>query len=384
MPFGASVLFGDDNAPIPSDMSQWLVEIRVEQELNKITRFAVRFEDDLCGQAPAVEGREELTPNTLFSIVVPDGDESACLVRGRITRIKSSSQLGGAGSWIEAHGESRQIEMDRETMQANWAGPEAQIVESVLGYYTFAPDVANIQSKTYTTTEQLNQRGTDFAFLNKIASENGVDFWVSYELLPANPLTGARQIVETAHFRISPEVPDNALFAIADFLLTPVDSGPSFRVNVNGDNCPNVNSFNVEIDAERPNQANGQAVDVGSGETGDASSTPDPATQGDGPTIDALDGVTRTIAPTGPGNGQDQQRRQDAALRAASWFVSAEVSTSAHMLGSVLVPHQIIQVEGAGERYSIPYQVKAVTHVINASDHLMDVKLRSNFIGGQS
>lgn len=384
MTFGAAVLFGNDNVPIPSDMAQWLAEIRVEQELNKITRFAVRFEDDLCGESPAVEGREELNPNTLLSIIVPIGDESACLVRGRITRIKSSSQLGGVGSWIEAHGESRQVEMDRETIQANWAGAEAQIIESVLTYYTFTPDIANIQSKTYTDTDQLNQRGTDLAFLNKIASENGVDFWISYELASADSTTGAQAIVETAHFRISPQVPDNNSFSIADFQLSAEESDPTLRVNVNSSQCPNVNSFNAEIDAERPNQASGQAVDVSSGDTADANSTSQPSTQGEGPTIDSIDGVTRTIAPAGPGNGEDQQRRQDAALRAASWFVSADVSTSAHMLGGVLVPHQIIQVVGAGERYSIPYQVKAVTHVINGSDHLMDVKLRSNFIGGQS
>jgi hypothetical protein len=379
MPFGATILYGDGNAQLPEDMAQWLAEVRVEQELNKVTKFAVRFEDDLCNESPAVEGRQELNPNTMLSILVPvDDEESMCLVRGRVTRIRTSSQLGGVGSWVEAHGESRQVEMDRETVQANWVGPEAQIVESMLSFYTFTPDVANIQSKTYTATEQLNQRGTDFAFLNKIASENGVDFWISYKLLSGN------QILETAHFRISPEVPDNALFAISDFLLTPLDSAPTFRINVQGEQCPNVNSFKAEIDAERPNQANGQAVDVGTADTGDASSTPDPATQGDGPTIDGLDGVNRSIIPAGPGNGEDQQRRQDAALRAASWFVSADVSTSAHMLGGVLVPHQIIQVEGAGERYSIPYQVKAVTHVINASDHMMDVKLRSNFIGGSA
>ena len=50
----------------------------------------------------------------------------------------------------------------------------------------------------------------------------------------------------------------------------------------------------------------------------------------------------------------------------------------AHMLGSVLKPHDIVPVEGIGAELSGPYQVQSVTHVINAADHFMDIKLRSN------
>jgi hypothetical protein len=381
MSFGAEILFGDDNMPIPETMAQWLSEVRVEQELNKITKFAVRFEDDLCGDQPAVQGRPEIAANTMLSVMVPSGNRKVCLVRGRVTRLKSSMQLGGPGSWVEAHGESRQVEMDRTTIQANWTGDEARIVESILRSYDFEPDIANVQDKTYSETDQLNQRGTDFAFLNKVASENGVDFWISYEAAAANPITGDQEIAETAHFRISPPVPDGGTFDIREFTLSPTDDAPTLRVNVQGDLCPNVNTFTAEIDAERPNQANGEAVDVTGGDTTTASSQSDPSTQGDGPTVSALDGVTRTIAPAGPGDGDDQHRRQEAALREASWFVEGTVSTSAHMLGAVLAPHDLIAVEGAGAQYSIPYQVKAVTHVINAADHMMDAKLRSNFLG---
>ncbi|WP_270731615.1 hypothetical protein [Shimia sp. Alg240-R146] len=380
MSFGAEILFGDDNQPLPPEVAQWLAEVRVEHELNKPAKFALRFEDDLCGDAPAVSNRPELRPNTMLSVMVANGNSKDCLVRGRVTQIKSSSQLGGPGSWIEAHCLSRQVEMDRETFQVNWAGPEKDIVTSVLQGYDFQPDVKNVQDKTYDDEEQLNQRGTDFAFLNKLASENGVDFWISYETSDPNPLTGESEITEHAHFRISPEVPDGA-FDIGGFELIPNDDTPSFRVNVLGDDCPNVNLFTAEVDAERPNAANGQGVDLADGAEEDAASEESAETQGDGPTLSLVDGVQRTVAPAGPGTGEDQTRRQDAMLRASSWFVEAKVSTSAHMLGAILSPHDIIDVKGAGPEYSIPYQVKSVIHVINAADHLMDVTLRSNFIG---
>jgi hypothetical protein len=36
---------------------------------------------------------------------------------------------------------------------------------------------------------------------------------------------------------------------------------------------------------------------------------------------------------------------------------------------------------GAGAQLSGAYQIKEVTHVVNASDHYMDVKLRTNRLG---
>ncbi len=77
----------------------------------------------------------------------------------------------------------------------------------------------------------------------------------------------------------------------------------------------------------------------------------------------------------------EQRRRQQAALTEASWFVEATASTTAHMLNGVLAPHEVVEVIGAGTQLSGAYQVKEVTHVVNASDHYMDLKLRSNRLG---
>ena len=74
--------------------------------------------------------------------------------------------------------------------------------------------------------------------------------------------------------------------------------------------------------------------------------------------------------------------KAEAALTEAGWFVDATASTTAHMLGGVLLPHDVVEVEGLGQEHSGPYQVKAVTHVINAADHFMDIQLRRNAIGG--
>jgi hypothetical protein len=52
------------------------------------------------------------------------------------------------------------------------------------------------------------------------------------------------------------------------------------------------------------------------------------------------------------------------------------------MLGGVLRPHDEVEVKGLGKEDDGFYQVRAVTHVINAADHFMDLELRRNALGG--
>ncbi|MDQ3959151.1 MAG: hypothetical protein M3255_02420 [Pseudomonadota bacterium] len=76
------------------------------------------------------------------------------------------------------------------------------------------------------------------------------------------------------------------------------------------------------------------------------------------------------------------QRKAESALTEAGWFIEATASTTAHMLGGVLLPHDEVEVQGLGSDHSRLYQVEAVTHVINAADHFMDLQLRRNATGG--
>jgi hypothetical protein len=134
----------------------------------------------------------------------------------------------------------------------------------------------------------------------------------------------------------------------------------------------------IDTDTERANSSGGLAVNP---RTGKLERTqvinPQPGLHG-GPTLKQIDGVTRTICVTSAGGTDELEAKQKAALVEAGWFVEATVSTTAHMLGSVLKPHDIVPVEGIGAELSGPYQVQSVTHVINAADHFMDIKLRSN------
>jgi hypothetical protein len=91
-----------------------------------------------------------------------------------------------------------------------------------------------------------------------------------------------------------------------------------------------------------------------------------------------VDDVERTVCVTTPGGADELRGRQEAALVDVGWFVDATASTTAHMLKGILQPHDVVTIAGIGPSFTGPYQVKAVTHVINAADHFMDIQLRSN------
>lgn len=378
MSFGAIVTYGDSNQPIPDELSQWLVEVRIEQELNKPARFAIRFEDDICGDGFEVQNNMVLRPDSVIGIFVPVNSQSSpqtsemeCLIIGRVTKIKSSLQLGGPGTWIEFHGEDRRIEMDRLAVTANWQGNGADIVSSILSSYDFTPDVSDIDVE-YTETEQLNQSGTDLSFLNKMINEHGLNFWIEYSVDSINEMSGEYSVSEKSIVKISP--PEEGATNLS--LLPDDDQETSFRVNVIQSECPNVNVFNAEVDTEVPNARLGQ-----NDETESNASEERAESLGEGQTITEVGGAVRTIPRNSPGTDEDRERRERSTLREASWFVEASVSTSVHMYGKTIHPHTIIAVEGAGDTLSVPYQVKSVTHVVNASDHMMDIKLRTNTLG---
>jgi hypothetical protein len=292
-----------------------------------------------------------------------------------VTQVKFAVMLGVAGSWVEIHGEDRRVEMDRACIQAAWRGLASTAATQILAAYGFVPNVRPT-TKLYSDADHtLNQRGTDLDFIEQIARETGYELWIEYDTTPPAPVPGSPfVIVETAKLQASP--PRNAGPAPPVLLAPP--NAPSLRFNVPADECPNVTAFQVETDTERANAAEGAAVNPRTGKLDRTQSTnPQPGLD-DGPTLVEINGVKRTLCVTTAGGADELKEKQEAALVEVGWFVEASASTTAHMLGGLLKPHDVVPVEGIGTELSGPYQVKSVTHVINAADHFMDVKLRSN------
>ena len=162
-------------------------------------------------------------------------------------------------------------------------------------------------------------------------------------------------------------------------LLPSVDA--SLRVNVEPSHCQTVTAFRLRVDVERPNGFEGFALGDRDGRTNRPAADDRQPALGGGDGLGSVTGEDRLTYITSPGDSEELQPRAEAMLTEAGWFVHAEASTTAHMLGSVLEPHDVVPVEGLDARHVGPYQVAGATHVINAADHFMDLELRSNSLG---
>lgn len=378
MGFGLVVTTGEDRVVLPDRLAQWLVEARVEMELSAPTRFALRFEDDICGDEPAVEGADELSQGRHLGLFVLRDEELECLVYGPVTRVRSSSTLAGAGSWVEIHGEDRRVEMDRVGVQAVYTGRASAVAASILRAHGFEPDTQQTLIVHDEQDNQLSQRATDLVFLQDIARRNNMELWLSYGAQRAAG-TDTIALTETANLRTSPT---RTQAGDAPSLPTLVPEPERvLKVNPPPDDCATVSRFEARIDYEKPAAAKGFALSS----AGDkrlvsqlvASAEPvDP-----GKPVPLGDTEREAIPPPEP-TPEEGRLAQDALVFEQSWFVEVDCSTTLDLAGFLLRPHQIVDVAHAGARLSGAYQVMAVTHVVTPTDHYMDCTIRANGLGG--
>jgi hypothetical protein len=374
MGFGA-IITGGETFTVLEDVASWVVEARVEMELSKPTKFAIRFQDDTCEGDPVAASHPALKAEKLIGIFVSTGTALNCLVYGPITRTRSSTMLGGAGSWYEIHGEDRRVLMNRVGVQATWPMKASEAAAGILDFYHFDYEVQETR-KAYTEQQPLNQRATDLAFLEDIARRNAMEFWVEYYIAPQPPGAATIDCGDQLMLKTSPSV-DNTVAAAPPVLA--LEGNYVINVNPPPDQCHKVTKFDVRLDFELPNSAQGFAQSQSDGQTvTNQAQSEQAATTSGAQTLPEISGVTRTTLVDPSPDPDEQYLTQQAALTEAAWFVEVDCSTTLDMLDFVVKPHMIVAVQYADSRLSGNYQVKAATHVINAADHFMDFKLRAN------
>ena len=387
MTFGAIITTGQGNQLMPDRLLECLTEVRVEQTLGQSARFAMRFQEDINQGRPTIMPSAELQAESMISIAAPSGNEVKCLVRGPITEHKCSVKLGGQGSTFEIRGEDRRVELDRECRFVPWSARASEAAQTILATYNFEVEAEQTTRVYSEDSGTLNQRYTDLEFIERIAGENNLVFWITYtcELNGLDPTRQTLNVVETAHLASSPPRGDQGAGGLLSAVQNRLSSTepPRLRVNVDKDQCQNVTAFDIESDFERPNSFNGSAVNARSVSNEITSaSDPQPVIRKGGSGIGELAPTPRTVCLTTAGDSEELNPKAQALLTEAGWFVNATASTTAHMLGGVLVPEDVVEVDGLGTDQSGAYQVKAVTHVITAADHFMDLQLRRNAQGG--
>lgn len=375
MGFGAIITSSDAFTPV-TDLMQWLVEARVEMELSKATKFALRFDDTKCEGDSEVFNHPAIQSNEMIGIFVRVGEELQCLVFGPVTKIHTASMVGGDGSWVEVRGEDRRVLMNRVGVQATWLGRASEAATAILGVYDFDCEVETTLKEYMDAQNGLSQRATDLAFLEDIARKNVFEFWLDYA--PSEvPGTGGLALTTTARIKSSP--PKGGEFLIPGPPILIADQGLEINVSPPPDKCVKVTKFDVRIDFERPNAARGFAQQAATGEPVQTpgEDTIEPVTP-DWTTLREIDGVRREHIAPAVTDPDEQQLAERAMLNEAAWFVEVDCSTTLEMIEFCVKPHMIVDVQSAGPRLSGAYQVKSAIHVINAADHFIDFKLRAN------
>jgi hypothetical protein len=379
MGFGA-IITGGEGFEVLDRITRWIVEARVEMDLSKPAKFAIRFEDDICDGRWEVASEPALWANQMIGIFVSSRNALHCLVYGPITKVRTSSMIGGTGSWLEVHGEDRRVVMSRSGGPATWTGRASKVATAILEAYGLAPDV-QITRIEYDDQHALNQRVTDLAFLEDIARRNVLEFWLEYEV---SNIAGGITCTPKAKMKSPPPLPEGFQLEAKPPVLS-ADGDYVIDVHPPADTCVKVTKFDIHVDFERPNAAHGFAQPLNAAEpvTNEAQSEQAPITA-DWSGLQFQDDVRRR-AVTDPAPDPDEDYlTQQAALTEAAWFVDVDCSSTLEMLDFVVRPHMIVSVQHVDPRLAGAYQVKAATHVINAADHFIDFKLRANGLGSSA
>jgi phage protein D len=349
--------------------------IEVNQYADSPATFRIQFALDLCDDDFPLLEDTRLKPSVNddpLSVLVSVDNDTLCLVHGIITNRAAHVVHGGPGSYLEVRGQERRKVMDREYKVALHDGKASDVARSILESNGFEVDVADTTIEYGEDSVQLAQTGTDHAFLTQLAANNNLRFWVDYQV------TGGANVKEIAHFKASPERPQNSFGLPSPLALLAPNAPPSLTINTS-DDCASILAFELHSDGEAVNQVPlQQRINLDDAAVDEATNIvqTDDALNEVGPPERVISSRLITAGSVEEANLQNQ-----AAVNDASWSVSMTVSTTAFALGGVVQPHQIIELSGSGKHADGKYFVEAVNHQIDVVDHKMTLTLKSNSLG---
>jgi hypothetical protein len=351
MAWGTVILAGGTRA----DDLMGLDLAEVHEEIGKPATFYLRYpvERDADGDLfPLKEPR--LGPGAEIAVFQRGAGFDDCLVKGYVFSQQIQLLHGVEGSKVEVIGADSTILMDRETKITQWADntSDSDAVSSIIDGYGLTPDVQSTNTRHMENKRTLIQHDTDLNFIRMLARRNGYLFWVRADAT----------LAETAYFKPA------QLDAVAD--------APLLTINLEN---PNMRAFDITWDVEGPTSVIATAYDGAAKTTIDGSGVPPPTTfPGDVPLSTIVSEVRSTSVIAAVADVGDLTGRAAGVLDDSSWFVQATCTVSAQEVGAVIHAHTLVNVDGAGTRFSGSYFVAAARHVMNNDDHLMTLTLVRN------
>lgn len=390
----------DDFAPLEDAYKNAIIEVRVEQHLDKQTTFAIRFQEDFADSEEIETIQRYFAKSRGVAICVAQGEPSeanpaalVCLVRGQVENVTYEVNIGGSGSSFEVRGQDTRTLINRVAKTRRTSGTSDNVIAKLVGPCASEPPEVGESFKNYHKKKIVHRyTGSELEAVYDLAKKCAFSFWLTYTV--ENPGTDHYVVKVTPHVKPSPDRDENpkekAPTNLGDLGLIPGPSTAELRILGTEEACETVANFSVTIDGEALVTAvsNGQDIDFGTEQSTEATSQDDPLNSGEDvgkvggndPEVytDWGEPVPKSAKVSRRGDPEVAKWQAYAAATEASWYVKGEALTSMHMIKQALAPHDIVEVVGGGCGIAGKYQLSDVTHVINPAEHWMELKLRSN------
>jgi len=377
-------------------------QVEVREQLGQATTFTLTFSEDICENEFQLLKNQYFNPLKGIGIFLQVEKREICLVKGIITGQQITLKHGGEGSQLKITGSDNSTRLGWAKEKRKW-GKRVDKDEIVAILSTIQKDKkakakANYQFKKYRVMEnefelegdpiepkikkisgdsneglsfsqEQMQNDSDLAFIRRLASEKGYYFWISYD----------KEGEEIANFNKLP------LKGFSE--KNPYGDPNNITLNLSGENNE-IDDFSISWNVEKPTSVKAVHTDRKTGQKKKAEEPEAPQPKLGNMTLKQItdDSISDFQSPAVFDEG-DMADRNKAALDEAEWFIKANCSTSYERLCKkatkdaptpILTAHTVINIAGAGSRYSGEYLVAGVSHSIDGGEYKMQLELKRN------
>jgi hypothetical protein len=351
------VYFGDTAAT--TDQLGMITDIKVDQAIGMATEAELKIVLTADDTGAWVGMDDDFAqPFSRIRVEVKLGDESdegdyEPLIDGPIVGQRFDLGAGPGESMLTLVIQDDSVLLNREeTVQVFEDMTADAIVEQLFSDAGLETDVDSVPDAGSALTRYVVQRGTAMQLVRELARANGMFAYVA---------PGDTRGTSTGVFK----KPDLTSGSVPGLLIMGTDR--------------NIDSFSAQFDALRPLTAsagNVSITDKSALSSSADSSDLDP--MGD----EAVHDIVSPLSAALLARTREEQNDMDAATQAAvdlsSFAYSSTCELDAERYNTVLSPHQVITVSGAGSVLSGDYLVSRVTHQINEDSYKQKLTLRRN------
>jgi len=285
---------------------------------------------------------------------------------GYITNVALDLGSDTDQAFLDVSGMDTTLLMSLEEKIATWPNmADSDIVQQIVAAYGVAVQVDSTSTVHQEDDTTIVQRSTDVQFVRDLAQKNGMEFYFETDD------TGAIN----AYFR-APQLSDTPQPDLA-IQFGDQSNLKKFSAYLSGQRPLNVKAAQIDVSTNSANSA--QVSDTQLTKLGDK----DANTLIGGPLgalVTPKDAQAQMLVLGPPTSDATEMQTLVQAIRdEAGWLITANGEINSDAYQSVLRPHRLVQVKGAGTTYSGKYYVTRVTHEMNhEGDYIQRFEARRN------